>query len=171
MIDEEIEVVDADNNVLYAATKAEAHKKGLLHRTVIAELRDPHGNITLVKQAPDRQDAGRYVSPVGGHVKAGESEIKALERETLEEIGLQDFEYKPIGRFIYRRAVLVRDENHYFFAFEIILNGPIVLGDEAVAYKTFTEDALKKELRDHPADFGPTFYIVLRHFYPHLLDR
>jgi hypothetical protein len=32
------------------------------------------------KQAGDRQDAEKYVSPIGGHIKAGESEIEVLKR-------------------------------------------------------------------------------------------
>lgn len=42
--DEQIDIVDEDCNVLFSTSKREAHAKGLLHRTVIAEIRDSNGN-------------------------------------------------------------------------------------------------------------------------------
>jgi len=95
--EEQVDIVDEECNVLYSTSKADAHAKGFLHRTVIAEIRDSIGNWILVKQAADRQDAGQYVSPVGGHVQAGETEEEALKREALEEVGFTDFEYELIG--------------------------------------------------------------------------
>ena len=65
-----VDVVDGKDRVLYQTSKQDAHDKGLLHRTVISEIRDSKGNWILVRQAKDRQDAGQYVSPVGGHVRA-----------------------------------------------------------------------------------------------------
>src|SRR5687767_9284467 len=100
-MDELVDIVDSECTVLSCATKSEAHQKGLLHRTVIAEVRDSKGNWILVQQSADRQDAGQYVSPVGGHVRAGESDEDALKRETLEEIGLTDFDFVPVGKLIY----------------------------------------------------------------------
>jgi len=35
----------------------------------------------MVKQASDKQDAGQYVSPVGGHVTSGETDIEALKEK------------------------------------------------------------------------------------------
>ena len=45
-----VDVVDENNNVLYSATKENAHKKGLLHRTIIAEVIDSKGKWMLVKR-------------------------------------------------------------------------------------------------------------------------
>ncbi len=90
-MDEIVDVVNENNKVLYQITKTEAHQKGLLHRTVIAEIKDTKGRWTLVKQASDRQDAGQYVSPVGGHARAGETEEETLKRGAFEEAGLKNF--------------------------------------------------------------------------------
>lgn len=72
-----IDIVDEDDNVLYQIEKDDAHKKGLLHRTVVAGIRCRDQRIILVKQTPKRQDPGQFVSPVGGHVRAGESIVDA----------------------------------------------------------------------------------------------
>lgn len=73
---ERVDIVDEQDNVLYQTTKQEAHKKGLLHRTVISEVKDSKGRWILVKQSSDRQDAGQYVSPVGGHIKREKQKLK-----------------------------------------------------------------------------------------------
>jgi 8-oxo-dGTP pyrophosphatase MutT (NUDIX family) len=166
-----VDVVDEKNNVLYSIRKDEAHAKGLLHRTVVAEVRDNEGKIILVKQAPDRQDPGQYVSPVGGHVSSGETEEHALKRETEEEIGLKDIKYKLKGKFIFNRFVVAknRQENHYMTLYEIYCDGKLNLGPEAVGYKAFTEEELKKRLKSNPEEFGGAYFAVIGKFYPHLL--
>jgi isopentenyl-diphosphate Delta-isomerase len=167
--DEIVDVVDTDNRVLHVVPKHEAHQKGLLHRTVISEVFDSQGRWTLVRPAAHKQDAGQWVSPIGGHVSSGETEEEALKREALEETGLEEFKYKLIGRVIYNREVIGRKENHYFILFEIDSDAPIVLNDEAVEHRKFTREELRRELAEHPDHFGPAFYIILGTFYPELL--
>jgi len=106
---------------------------------------------------------------VGGHAKAGETEEETLKREALEEAGLKGFGYKRIGQVIYSRDVLGRQENHYFILYEIYTNAPIILNEESEEYKAFTEDELKKEIRQRPERFGAAFFVILENFYPHLL--
>ena len=83
-----VDILDDNLNCIDSKPKTVAHEQGLLHATVISELIDSEGDWTLVMQAGDRQDAGQYVSPVGGHVSAGESYEEALKREVEEEVGL-----------------------------------------------------------------------------------
>jgi isopentenyl-diphosphate delta-isomerase len=167
--DEMVDVVDEGDNVLYPILKREAHEKGLLHRTVISEIKDSQGRWVMVKQAPDKQDAGQYVSPVGGHVAAGETEDGALKREAMEECGLGDFKFRFIGKEIYNRNVLNRQENHYFIQYEIYSDAKVVLNEESVSYKLFTEQEMKDVLKNTPEIFGAAFHFVVRTFYPDLL--
>ena len=78
MPDEQVDIVNEQDEVLYSTSKQKAHEKGLLHRTVIAEVVDSKGNFLLVKQSFLKQDSGQFVSPVGGHVQAGESTDQAI---------------------------------------------------------------------------------------------
>ncbi len=162
--DELIDIVDEVNNVLYAGSKFEAHEKGLLHRTVIGELRTSDGRICLVRQTPDRQDAGQFVTPIGGHVQSGETEEEALIREAQEEIGVSDIKYKLLGRKIYNREVLGRKENHYYVVFQVIYDGELKLGSEADAFEYFTLEQLKIEMEYNPAKFGDSFKFVYQNF-------
>lgn len=168
---EMVDIVDKKDNVSYSTTKDNAHKNGLLHRTIIAQVIDSKGRWILVKQAQNRQDAGQYVSPVGGHVRAGESKIEALRREAFEELGLKDFTYKFIGKAIFNRRVLNRFENHYFVLYKIFSNEKPLLNHESESYKIFTKEQLKKKLKTNPAKFGQAFHFVAKNFYPKLLIR
>ena len=62
---EKVDVVDKNLKVLYSVEKQEAHDKGFLHPTVIAEVINSRGEWLLVKQAGHKQDPGQFVSPVG----------------------------------------------------------------------------------------------------------
>lgn len=167
--EEVVDVVNESDEVLSQITKGEAHEKGLLHRTTIGEVIDSQGRWILVKQSSDRQDAGQYVSPVGGHVKAGESEDDALKREAMEECSIEGFDFKLIGKKIFNRDILGRHENHYFILYEIYSDKEIKINEESVGYKAFTKDELKDALKKTPEMFGAAFHFVLKEFYPEQL--
>lgn len=164
-----VDMVDEDGKVLRVVTKPEAHKQGLLHKTVISEVIDSKGRWLMVKQSSTRQDAGQYVSPVGGHVMTGESEEDALKREANEELGLTgEFRYEYVNRAIFNRFVLGRQENHFFIMFKIYSDATPVLNHESESCKYFTEEELRKEIKDHPELFGDAFRFVIEKFFPHL---
>lgn len=160
-----VDIVTEDGTLLRTELKIEAHKQGLLHKTVIGYLK--YGDDwALVRQAADRQDAGQLVAPVGGHVKAGESELDALLRECEEEIGTRNITHKHIGTARFHRQVIGRDENHLFVVYEIATGDPIKLNKEAVAIERFTTPDLERAMAQRPGDFGDAYYFVLENFYP-----
>lgn len=169
-VNEIVDIVSDDDAVLYQISKQEAHRNGLLHRTVISEVIDSKDRFLLVKQAPDRQDAGQFVSPVGGHVGAGELIEDALKREALEELGIADFPYQHIGKSIYERHVIGRHENHYFTVYEIRSDSEPVLNHESVDYSYFTEVELRRTLAKNPELFGNAFWHLVSIFYKDLLS-
>lgn len=165
-----VDVVNEKNEIVGQVSKEEAHRKGLLHRCIIAEVIDSQGNWILVKQASDRQDAGQFVSPVGGHIRAGEGEKDALAREVLEELGIASFSSKFIGRTIFNREVIGRKENHLFMLYEIYTDEEPRLNHESVGYEKFSKTRLREELRTNPKKFGDAFHFVVKTFYPELLS-
>jgi isopentenyl-diphosphate Delta-isomerase len=160
-----VDIVDPDDKVLYQIEKQAAHNKGLLHRTIIAELIDEQGNWTLVKQSDHKQDSGQFVSPVGGHIQAGESELLALERESLEEIGIKPVSFSYVGKAIFNRKVNHHQENHYFIVYEIYSNETPTLNDESVAFKKFSPKEIESLMRHQPELFGDAFHFVHTNFY------
>jgi 8-oxo-dGTP pyrophosphatase MutT (NUDIX family) len=170
MVDELVDIVNEQDEVLENILKSEAHQKGLLHRCVIGGVKTSDGRIMLVKQTADRQDPGQHVSPVGGHVKSGESLDEALLRETLEELGLEKFGYKLIGKKAFNREVIGRKENHLFCVYEITTDEIPNLGDEAESFVYYTKDELKRLLKEQPTHFGDAYHFVAREFYPEYLN-
>ncbi len=166
---EQVDIVDENDRVFSSTSKQEAHEKGLLHRTVISEVIDSKGRWLFVKQSSTRQDAGQYVSPVGGHVKAKESEDEALRRETLEELGIKDFTFRLVGKAIFQRTVLNRNENHFFILYEITSDAQPVLNHESESYQYWTREEIKEALKTNPGMFGDAFHFVVKTFYRDLL--
>lgn len=162
---EYVDIVDEKGKIVSPVTKDEAHKRGLLHMTVISEVINSKGEWLLVKQASDRQDAGQYVSPIGGHVKSGESLEDALKREALEEVGLKNFKLKFVGKGIFNRKVLGRKENHYFIMYKIFSDEEPTLNSESVSCERFTVEQIKKELETNPRKFGAAFHFVWKRFF------
>ncbi len=162
---ENVAVVDLLDRIIGKTTKKHAHEKGLLHRTVIAEVVTSKGLILLVKQASHKQDAGQFVLPVGGHVTAGETPLEGLKREAKEELGITSFKEKFIGKAIFDRAVNKQRENHYFYVYEIDTDLIPVLNEESIAYTYLTVAELKKQLQNNPEFFGDAFWFVVRTFY------
>lgn len=124
-----------------------------------------------MQQAADRQDPGQYVSPVGGHVRAGETIEAAARREAEEEIGLTNFSIKYIGKAIFNREVNNKKENHYFILYEIYSDENPILNHESVSFEYFTKDQLSEQLRNSPKKFGDAYHFVVRTFYPQLLEE
>ena len=164
-----VDVVDDSLNILYQVSKTQAHEKGLLHKCVIAEIIDSKGKIMLIKPYSHKQDAGQYISPVGGHVTSGETNEDALKREVKEEVGISNFTYKLKGKAIFNRHVLGRHENHYFIVYEVFTDEKPKLGDEAEFYKYFTKPNLKREIKNNKDDFGAAYFFVVNNFYKDLL--
>lgn len=170
MEEEQVDIVDKFGTILYSTSKQDAHTKGLLHKTVIAELIASSGKMVLVRPRSHKQDAGQYVSPVGGHVRTGESDEVALRRETIEEVGLKPLKFKRIGAAIFNRFVLNRQENHLFIVYEIYTDELPVLGDEGADFKAFSRDEITSGFHKNPRMFGEAFHFVVSRFYPDITE-
>jgi len=166
---EYVDIIDESGKRIRSVSKKEAHEKGLFHKCVVAEVIDSHGRWLLTKQASDRQDAGQFVSPVGGHISAGETEENALLREAGEELGIADFTFKHIGEVLFNREIIGRKENHMFILYEIYSDKTPVLNHESQDYQWFTKEELRKELQENKQKFGNAFFVVLKNFYSDLL--
>jgi len=161
-LDELVHQITLDGGVIRAVTKQHAHKHGLLHRVVLGEVRDVYGNVVLVRQAHDRQDADLLVSPIGGHVRTDESVEQAMQREALEEIGISGFSSSLVGEFAFTRRVLQRLENHLFTVFLIRADpARFVLGSEATAIEVLPRSELLAHLATSPGSFGGAFHALV----------
>ena len=168
--EEQVDIIDGHNRPLSITSKSRAHHDGLLHRVVIGELVNSKGEYCFVKQAGDRQDAGQFVSPVGGHVSAGERFEDALVRECQEEVGFTPSQIKFIGSTPYNRQVIGRKENHLFLVYQIQTDQDPVLNHESVEFKWFSVDEIKSTLKSNPQTFGAAWHHIFKNVYPNLYN-
>jgi 8-oxo-dGTP pyrophosphatase MutT (NUDIX family) len=167
---EKVDVVDENLKVLYSITKNEAHEKGLLHPIIIAEVINSKGEWMLTKQAKHKQDPGKFVSPVAGHIKSGESEIRALKRETKEELNLSNFKYKRIGQLIYNSTAKIKTKSYYII-FEIYSDEEPTLNNESVEFRRFSIDELKKLFKQKSNMFGDAFHYIIENLYSETFSK
>jgi isopentenyldiphosphate isomerase len=79
------------------------------------------GQLLLQKRPANKLiQPGKWDTAVGGHVSAGESIELALQRETIEEIGLQQFNAQAITRYTWESFV----EKELVFVFKTQHKGP-----------------------------------------------
>jgi isopentenyldiphosphate isomerase len=102
--DEYFPIVDEDGNEISSALRSICHngKSKLLHPVVHLHLFNKRGELFLQKRAMTKDLLpGYWDTSVGGHMGIGESTIIALKRETLEELGLVDFSFVFIKKYIW----------------------------------------------------------------------
>lgn len=86
---EEIDVVDAHDNIVGRADRQEAHKNGLLHRVVHVMVFNPDGRLFMQRRSGSRDlFPGFWEGSLSGHVHSGETPHNAAVRELREELGI-----------------------------------------------------------------------------------
>lgn len=106
--EELVDIVDEENNVIGKSSRAEAHKKGHIHRALSVLVLNSKGQILLQKRSKNKS-----VHPVSWdlstseHVLAGESYEEAGVRSVKEELGV-DVSVKKITK----ETLQIRKYNH-----------------------------------------------------------
>ncbi len=160
--EEQVDIITEQNEVIRTSPKSLAHTEGLLHRIVIGEIVNSKGKYCFVKQAGDRQDPGQFVSPIGGHVSAGESPDDALVRECQEECGFIPTNFKFLTQSIYNREVIGRIENHLFLIYQINSDENPILNHESVEFLWFSKEEIAAALSSHDQGFGAAWHHVFQ---------
>jgi len=104
--DELFPLVNEDGLVTGEATRGECHNGSmLLHPVVHLHVFNSQGELYLQKR-PEWKDIqpGKWDTAVGGHIDAGEEVEQALRREAQEELGLTNFDPKPLKPYIFQSA-------------------------------------------------------------------
>ena len=98
-------VVDPDGNEISMAPRSLCHDglSMLLHPVVHLHLFNERGEIYLQLRSTTKDLLpGYWDTSVGGHMDPGEMPEEALRREALEELGLKDFTFRLIDKYIWK---------------------------------------------------------------------
>jgi isopentenyldiphosphate isomerase/intracellular septation protein A len=108
-------VVDDSGKIIGKATRKEVHNnKNLLHPVIHLHVMNRKGEIYLQKRPMNKDiQPGKWDTAVGGHINYGEQVEQALLREASEELGLENFTFRPL--FHYRWNSPVESELVYSF--------------------------------------------------------
>jgi isopentenyldiphosphate isomerase len=124
--DEEwFDIVDERGKVLDKAPRSQVHgNPNLIHQTVHLHVFNSKNQLFLQKRAANKDlYPGRWDAAVGGHVNSGEKVEEALKRESMEELGIELDQVKPLFRYIMRNEW----ESEMIHAFEMQHDGPFKL--------------------------------------------
>ena len=127
--EEWVPLVDENGQSKGTAPRCIVHNGSkLLHPVVHLHVFSEEG-ILLQKRPMHKQiQPGKWDTAVGGHVDAGESIEKALQRETSEEIGLQQFKAQFVKKYVWESSV----ERELVFVFKTHHKGPFRLAEDEV---------------------------------------
>jgi len=113
--EEWLPVVEENGKIIGKAPRSLCHKgENILHPVVHLHVLNSYGHIFLQKRPADKLvQPGKWDTAVGGHITFGEDLETALKREAFEEIGLENFAAKPLGK--YRWDSEIESELVYYF--------------------------------------------------------
>ena len=96
-------IVDEEGTVVGSATRGECHGGSkMLHPVVHLHVFNSRGQVYLQRR-PDWKDIqpGKWDTAVGGHIDYGETPSDALRREVREELGIEHFTPRSIGKYVF----------------------------------------------------------------------
>jgi isopentenyldiphosphate isomerase len=144
---EMFDIVDEENNIIGESTRKEAHKKGLIHKSVMFFVFNKKGQLLLNKRSITKEfNRGAYSIVLGGHVSKGQTYGEAVIREAKEEGGISSRPYY-LGSFKnrFREEDKENTEVYYF----IIDHEPVLDKSEIEFAKFVKLESLQTHLKEH----------------------
>ena len=138
MAEDKLILVDIFDRPVGSAGKAEAHRRGLLHRAFSVFL--VSGNTMLIQQRALHKyhSGGLWSNACCSHPRVGEALSDAVQRRLQQELGLRT-PCREIGKFVYHTG-------------RVTLNPK-----EAMAMQWVELDALAKDLQQNPQKYSAWF--------------
>ena len=116
-------LVDEEGNVIGKATRSFCHGGSKpLHPVVHLHILNERGEIYLQKRSMKKDiQPGKWDTAVGGHIDYGEEVEEALMREAREELGIVNFSYTLITKYLFESEI----ERELINCYKTIYNGII----------------------------------------------
>lgn len=163
MEEEVVVLVDSRDNVVGAAPKMEAHRKGLLHRAISVFVFNGDGEMLLQRRAKGKyHSGGLWANACCSHPRPGENPHKAAIRRLEEEMGLQaplDYSFSFIYRAELDQDLVEHELDHVFTG--TISTDPKPDPEEVGDWRWIAPEALEAELTATPEQFTAWFPLAL----------
>jgi len=120
-----IDLLNNDGKIIGKVDKAEAHKKGLWHKSVHLWIFNQAGDVLLQKRCAEKKFFPNFWDvSVAGHIGANESSINTAIREAEEEIGIDILANKLQFAFTFKEQLVWKDiiSNEFIDVFVAIKN-------------------------------------------------
>jgi isopentenyldiphosphate isomerase len=158
MADEIFDVVDAGDQVIGRAPRAEVHERGLMHRATHVLVFNAKGDVFLQKRSmkKDRQP-GVWDSSASGHLNAGEDYDSCAVRELEEEIGLTCVQ----PRRLFKLAASPDTDQEHVWIYRCEAEGPFRLDPEEIETGGWFSHAQVDEWMKHkPEEFASALLVI-----------
>ncbi|GIX45382.1 MAG: hypothetical protein KatS3mg130_1790 [Candidatus Sumerlaea sp.] len=157
--EELLAVVDEHDREVGAATRAEVHRCGLLHRAVHVLVFRPNGYLIIQQRSPQKDTYPLHWECVGGHLAPGERYDEAAAREVEEELGIRVSAFLRIGKL-----PACHDTGHEFIEiYRATSDSPLAPNpSEIVAVDELPLSDLVEEVENHRRCFSPVFVTTLK---------
>lgn len=160
--EELLDVVDAYDRVVEAATRKAIHARRLRHRAVHVLVVGPQGDIYLQRRALDKDCApGLWDSSAAGHVGHGEDYDTAAPRELAEELSLVGVPLEPLCRLT-ASAVTGFEFVHAYAC--VTAREPVPDTSEIAATAWRSADEIELLVAQRPARFTGSFKLIFSHY-------
>ncbi len=137
-------IVNERGIIIGRASRWQVHDGSkLLHPVVHLHLFNSEGELFLQKRPEWKSiQPNKWDTSVGGHVGFGEKIEDALKRETMEELGIDDFTPVFIKRYVFESSL----EKELVHAYKTIYDGPINPGSELAGGRFWSHEEILENI-------------------------
>ncbi|MFA5129279.1 MAG: NUDIX domain-containing protein [Patescibacteria group bacterium] len=159
---EYIDIVDGEDRVIGRATREEIYQKLLPHRIVHVLIFNDKGEMALQLRSDKVSFCPNHWSTtVGGHVQAGESYRRAVERECQEELGAKS-KLEKFSKVFFEPKTAPKK---FLMIYKTVHNGPFYPEtDDVTKIDFFSIDKIQKMVREGEK-FHPELLFILEKYF------
>jgi 16S rRNA (adenine1518-N6/adenine1519-N6)-dimethyltransferase len=163
-----IQTVDENDQPIGSATKQEAWDQGLIHRVVRLVICNKAGQMLLQHRTPIKDIFPNcWDSAAAGHVGAGEDYDQAIKREMAEELGFDDLELTPLGRYRSNETIDGRIFNRFTQCYVATTERTPMHyeKDKIDGWQWFDLGHVKQMVKEHPEKVTDGLRQIIHHYY------
>jgi isopentenyldiphosphate isomerase len=161
MNEEIFDVVNERDEVIGRASRAEVHKRGLMHRAVHVLVYNSRGQVFLQQRSlsKDRQP-GLWDSSASGHLDSGEEYDPCAVRELREEISLK---LGAPPQRLFKLAACAETDQEHVWVYRCDAEGPFQLNlEELQRGGWFSPGEVSRWMKEKPEEFASALLVIWR---------